>query len=224
MVACHSMEKILVLGASGFLGKNFITYCRGNTNIQLTCISRSKSSYLAQQNNINWLTGDLSDNFFIEKILDFPWQQIINFYWEGLPDRNAELNRINLNNTKRLIDLISKRDVLLNNIGSGLEFRPSLTKIDDDSRDYAGDDFAMTKTSIHKYLVDSDIQFRWIRPFYVYGQWQNSKSLLASIVKAYVDKNEIIFRNPNLVHDFVSVYDFSDAFTKILLSEERMGS
>ena len=218
------MIKILVLGASGFLGRNFIANCANINDIELTCLTKQGTNTEIGNQKINWVKGDLSDCYFSESLFDDSWDQIVNFYWEGLPNRNDAMNSINLERTKKIIDLIAKHDFFLNNIGSGLEFNPSIKPIDDNSQDFASDNFAVTKREIHTYLCDANIEFRWIRPFYLYGRWQNPASLLASIVMAHNNKNEINFRNPNLVHDFVSVFDFSQALIALIQSENLTGN
>lgn len=224
MIIYQEMKKILVLGASGFLGRNFIANCVNINDIELTCLTKQGSNTLIRNQQINWLKGDLSDCYFSESLFDDSWDQIVNFYWEGLPIRNDSLNRINLERTKKIIDLIAKHGFFLNNIGSGLEFNPSINQIDDNSQDFATDNFAITKREIHAYLREANIEFRWIRPFYLYGQWQNSASLLASIVMAHKNKNEVKFRNPNLVHDFISVLDFSQALIALIQSKNSTGN
>jgi nucleoside-diphosphate-sugar epimerase len=218
------MEKILVLGATGFLGRNFVANCIDLKDVELTCLTRHNTINTGKIQDINWIQGDITNQYFIENLLDSSWDQIINFYWEGLPLRNNFINHLNLKRTKKLIDLISKHKILLNNIGSGLEFNPSYNKIDDNSQDFANDDFAAIKQEIHRYLSNSEIEFRWIRPFYTYGLWQNSKSLLASIVVAYRRKTKVDFINAKLSHDFISAYDFSQALIKIIQSSERQGA
>jgi nucleoside-diphosphate-sugar epimerase len=218
------MEKILVLGATGFLGRNFVANYVDLKDVELTCVTRHNTVNTEKSQDINWIKGDITNQYFIEELIDSSWDQIINFYWEGLPLRNNFMNQLNLKATKKLIDLISKHSILLNNIGSGLEFNPSNNKIDDNSQDFANDDFAAVKQEIHRYLSNSEIEFRWIRPFYTYGLWQNSKSLLASIVIAHKNKTKIDFINANLAHDFISAYDFSQALIRIVQSTERQGA
>lgn len=210
------MNQILVLGASGFVGKNFLESCKNFPNIKFVCVSRLKDRDTRIEKNIEWIDGDLFEKSFLRTIFNYEWDQIFNFFWSGLPARDIVNNEVNYRQTIQIFDYVKKTNNFINTLGSGLEFAISNHSISDDSNNYSADNFALTKQRLHRYLVEQDIGHRWIRPFYIYGKWQNSKSLLASIFQVHAKGNKFQSSNGQIAHDFTAVDDFIEVLCKFI--------
>ena len=81
--------KILLTGASGFIGKN---YLQNTTNKQITTISRSN---VDSKNVYRHIKGDLTDKDFLKKIAKDKYDIVIHAAWIGLPERTKNLNNLN---------------------------------------------------------------------------------------------------------------------------------
>jgi len=81
--------RILVSGASGFIGSSLIKYLRSNSSIEIFCISRSEVSLnesLSQYKNIHFFSCDLTESFIewpkhyekFDAVINFASQQPTN--------------------------------------------------------------------------------------------------------------------------------------------------
>lgn len=213
------MKQVLILGASGFVGKNFLEQSKKLKNIKFTCISKSKGFGFESEQNIEWVKGDLFEESFLKQLFANKWDQVFNFFWSGLPARDSENNQKNFQQTIKIFEQVKKNNLFIITMGSGLEFSHSSQPHSDDSTHYSTDNFAMTKVNLHNYLRQENIRHKWIRPFYIFGKWQNPNSLLASIFRSNLQGNKFQPINDQVAHDFISIDDFADALSKFILNE-----
>ena len=78
--------KILLTGAGGFIGKNYLENTSYN-NVFAVSRSTVESDRIYQN-----YTGDLTDKSFIKKIAIEKFDVIIHTAWSGLPNRTKDLN------------------------------------------------------------------------------------------------------------------------------------
>ena len=213
--------KILVTGGTGFLGKKIISHLLKESEYELTCVSRVSNE---SSSKINWVRGDLSDLDFVE-CLDFSeYEQIFHLAWEGLPNRSAYYSQKNYNISLNLIQKITKyTDIELNIVGSCLEYGDITGIVSEEIRPDGTDDFAKAKISLYRVIQELGVQYRWFRPFFMYGEGQNDQSLIPNLISKLKNKLPIQIKSMSNSHDFICVEDVANAIVKASRTDYSFG-
>ena len=97
--------KILVTGASGFIGSKLVTKLSLSGH---DVMGLSRSSYENFLNkNIQWLSTDLSlPSTYKEEIKNFKPNVVIHLSWQDIPDFSLEKSRLNLNQSMDFLSFI----------------------------------------------------------------------------------------------------------------------
>jgi len=204
--------KILVTGASGFIGSALIKQLSNVADVELTGISRNTPTVSAKSLNIKWLQGDLADKSFVELLSKKEFDKVFHLAWQGLPDRSTEYCQLNLKISKDFLAGITKmRKVELNVLGSCLEYGNTTGVVQDHTSPIGNDDFSKAKIELHSFVRSLGSKYRWYRPFYVYGKGQNPRSLMPTILKGIESRVGVEIRSLNNSHDFIAVEDVANA-------------
>ena len=203
--------KILLTGADGFIGRNFLD----NTTLS-SVFTVSRSTIAADKVYQNYM-GDLTDKSLIKDIVTEKFDVIIHAAWSGLPHRTEDMNSLNFNMYRNLIDALSEnqstRHIFL---GSCLEYGNNKGKVNEDARGVEIDSFGQTKLRLLKYIEESEINYNWLRLFYVFGPHQHKNSLIRSIQRNIYKEQNIVISNPNTAHDFIYIKDVISLIDKVL--------
>ena len=147
--------------------------------------------------------------------LDLAWQKLSDY------NCNSHINeqpQLHLNLIKNLVKQGLKRVV---GVGTCFEIA-----------EVAGESFLLKypqgKLLLLNQLTDlaaaENINFAWLRPFYVYGLNKNRATLFNDIQKA-IDENLPTFKlnNPNVAHDFLSVEDLGAKIAEFAVDSNICG-
>ncbi len=201
--------KILVTGASGFLGKKLLTELKGDFEAEITCVSRA---FEKSSGNVTWVKGDLGDQDFIDRLASEKFEKVFHLAWEGLPDRSAEMNALNLEMSKIFLTTLVKNGVQEINItGSCLEYGDVNKSVSDTESPTGEDSFATAKIELNHFIKDLNISYRWFRPFFIFGEGQSRNSLIPSLIANLKSGLSPEIRAINNSHDFISVNDVAKA-------------
>lgn len=194
--------KILLTGAKGFIGRNYLDE---STEKSIHVITREPLEHPGVFKNY---IGDINDLPFLEKVLKNKFDIIVHCAWQGLPNRNPVNNQINLESNLTLIDHLSSYPETKNIfIGSCLEYGDLTGAVNEFDEGKNLTDFGKTKSRIHKRVLEQNLQYIWLRPFYLYGRYQHSNALINYIQNRILIGQQIQLQNPDKAHDFVCVID-----------------
>jgi nucleoside-diphosphate-sugar epimerase len=210
--------KILLTGADGFIGKNFL---ENTTSNSVFTVSRSTiESDKIYQNYI----GDLTDESFIKEIAIEKFDMIIHAAWSGLPNLTKNVNLLNFSMYRNIIDVLSKnpgtKHIFL---GSCLEYGNIKGEVNEDAQGAEIDNFGQTKLELLKYIRSSKINHNWLRLFYAFGPYQHSNSFMRSIARDIYYGRNIVISNPSKTHDFIYIKDVISLIDKMLNTNINKG-
>jgi len=201
------MKKILITGSTGFIGKEFIKLMRKMSNNDIYEVRRISGDTTKE------FVGDLSDFDLIKKISNAKFDEIYHFAWQGLPLRNKEESDKNLIISKHFISALLEKSggAQFNMLGSCLEYGDLIGSVSDETQPEGNDPFSSAKIELNDFMRNTGCQFRWFRPFYVYGLEQRKTSLIPHLIESFSSGNPVELKNYSNSHDFINVRDIAKA-------------
>jgi nucleoside-diphosphate-sugar epimerase len=210
--------KILLTGADGFIGKNFL---ENTTSKSIYTVSRS--NVLSDKIYQNY-TGDLTDENLIKEMAIEKFDVIIHAAWSGLPNRTENLNLLNFNMYRRMISTLSENGETKHIfLGSCLEYGKNNGKVNENTQGREIDNFGQTKLKLLKHIESTGISYNWLRVFYAFGPHQHANSLMKSIWRNIYNDQNIVIGNPNKAHDFIYIKDVISLIDNMLNSNLNKG-
>lgn len=207
--------RILITGATGFIGRRLIPLLHNN-NEELLLISRKKINLIVTTSNIHIIYDDLKNlDKFKKIIVNFNPDILIHLAWEGIPDFSFEMCRTNLINSLNLMNLVAYktncRKIIVS--GSSLEYGKTNGQCHEKDKIKITSDFTWAKQSLYNYCeyvcTQEKINLIWFRFFYVYGQGQREASLIPSLIKTFKKKLPLSIKTPFAANDFIHIDDIS---------------
>lgn len=213
-------EVILIVGGSGFLGKNLLHYNEKNNHLIYSTFNKNKPN--SKKNiKINWLHLDLNDTKKYKKdILKIKPTIIIFLSWENIPNFSKLVSQKNLLISKKFFKFIFQNNFCKKIIVSGscLEYKKKFGLLKENSPLDLKNYFSKAKYNLYLFLEKetkkNKINLIWFRIFYVYGPGQRKKSLIPSIVTNIKQKKKIDIKFPKNKNDFIFIEDVCSAFYK----------
>ncbi len=212
--------RILVSGASGFLGRHIVPALVAAGH-QVVGTSGSIGATAGSTPVHPHRMGDRLP----DEVVDFDPESVVHLVWEGIPDFSPERCHRNLIDQtaffEQVVALPSVRRMLV--AGTCREYGAATGKAMGDSVTGPDDDFGRAKNDLHRVAADgcgrSGIGLTWFRIFFVYGPGQRAESLLPSVIGQLADGLVPAVRDPDAAHDFIEVGDVVDAFVLAVSSE-----
>jgi len=226
--------KILVTGATGFLG-NYLINDLLTHGIEVIATSRSED----KARTCNWFPQveyvpfDINDSektdvdlFQYFKLPD----KLIHLAWEGLPNYkelfHIERNLIpNYYFLKRMIEG-GLKDITVT--GTCFEYGMQSGCLSESSPSDPQNPYAIAKDSLRRFITvlnaKEQFSFKWVRLFYMYGKGQSDKSLFTQLEKAVANGDkEFNMSGGEQIRDFLSVEEVVTNIRKIALTNANIG-
>jgi len=191
--------KILVTGATGFIGSHLIFQLLKNKSNQIVATSRSinKAMKFDWYSEVKYIEYDFTNdsnqdlyNFFGKP------DQLIHLAWDGLSNVK-DLTHIEVtlfNHYKFVKNMIigGLKEVVVT--GSCFEYGMIEGCLSENLNTKPFNSYGIAKDTLRKLIVELkksfNFTYKWIRVFYVYGEGQSKTSLMYLLDKAIKDKDE----------------------------------
>ena len=227
------MKKILVTGASGFIGNYVIeTLLRLNYDVIASSSSIANAKTKPWFNKVQYIPFNLKDfdpsvnyhYFFNEPA------SLIHLAWEGLPNYKAAFHtEENLPRHFAFLNNCIKNGLTdITVTGTCFEYGMQEGCLSENMETKPANAYAIAKDTLRQQLqklqLEIEFKFKWIRLFYMYGIGQSPNSLLSQLDKA-LNSGDTIFNmsGGEQERDFLPVEIVADNIVKIAVQNNVTG-
>lgn len=208
--------KLLLTGATGFIGHHLVERLlnAGHDVLVATTKPEAVPPYWRVETT---LFEDAVGGLDKSEIRRFDPDALIHLAWAGIPDLGVGWSLTNVALSARVVATALECGVKrVVGVGSCREY-PSGggEKAESDAPAESADVFAQAKLSTSHLLraacESHGVEWRWARPFFVYGPGQRSDSLIPAALARAADGGELTVGSPGVGVDFVNVNDVAEA-------------
>lgn len=191
------MKRVLVTGATGFVGRNTIEILKNNCDL-----------FAPQRSELNLL----SENAVREYIRDNRIEVVLN-----LANPNPVKNSLDKQDTmfevsiRMFLNLFRAQDYyqMMYTLGSGAEYDKSLDTVmvteEEETRSLPYDSYGLAKYTINQLIATSDKQCN-LRIFGCYGPTDHESKFITHAIRCCINKQDITIRQ-DCYFDYMHVYD-----------------
>ena len=203
--------RIFVTGATGFIGYNLVKELERKKIKTLAFARRIENVNQKKFKYVKFISLDIYKQKKIFKIFGTP-KILIHLAWEGLPNyqKNFHIKK-NLPN-----DLAFLKRAINNNVkqliisGTCYEYGKQEGCLNENLKTIPYTKYGKAKDilrlKLEKIRINKPFILQWVRIFYLFGNHQNSKSLLPCLKKAIKEnKKSFGITSKSIVRDFISI-------------------
>ncbi len=226
---------MLVTGATGFVGQHVAERLLATDGVRVVATARTEppaqqAPWLARVQFVPYdLAADLTGNdlftYFGKPDL------LIHLAWQGLPDYKsvAHLDTYWLQHYRFITNLLEHGLTDLTVTGTCLEYGLQSGCLSENLATQPTTAYGLAKDTLRKamelVITNRNVSFKWLRLFYMYGQGQNPRSLVAQF-EAAAKRGDTSFNmsKGEQLRDYLSVTDVADNIVRAALQQRVTGT
>jgi UDP-glucose 4-epimerase len=216
------MKNILILGGTGFIGRNILEELEGG-DYNIFLLSRRKDLTSLVSKRINVVQGSLKDTDLIESIIsNHDIEILLHLASNLIPSSSKSQFEEEINNivlpTFKLLSFISRKNIKLIYFSSGgAIYGKAEGKINEKNEcepiNYHGHSKLLIETHVKLLNKTDNLKYLILRPSNVYGKYQRLESkqgFIAVALGRILSNQDIeIWGDGNTIRDYVDVSDIS---------------
>lgn len=207
-------KKVLITGASGFIGKNLINSLLKDKSFEIYGLIKKRSKKTLRKKNFKYIYTDLTKNN--EKIkIDFDY--IINLAGNIDHKNKFETFKAHYQGVKNLIKILNLKKIkLFIQIGSCLEYGIKKSPHKESFNCSPISHYGKAKLLSTKYIQKKLKNYIILRPYQIYGPYQKKDRLVPIVIDGCLRNKEIPCSDGLQFRDFLFIDDFVELIKKIL--------
>jgi len=226
-------KKVLITGATGFIGANLARYFleKGAEIFVFTRRASDKWRIWDILGNISEYSVDLKDPANLEKIIKKIKPQIVihTAVYGGYFSQNdtAKIIETNFTGTVNLINALKGvKFELFINTGSSSEYgiKPRPMKETDSLEPFS--EYGVSKAAAdlycHAIAKEENMPVVTLRLFSPYGYYEEKNRLISSVILSCLKFRNPKLSSPNSVRDFIFIEDIINAYKKVIDNKDRV--
>lgn len=228
------MKKILITGGGGFIGANFV-YKFLELGYEVSVFEKKEANLWRIEklkNKIKLYSPNLLNADEAEKIIsEIKPQIVIHFAAYGAYQRiQQDINLTIDTNLKATINLINACNKVgvecFIATGTNSEYGIKDSPMKETDILEADNLYAMTKAASTMYCQMMAKKFNFpiaiIRPFAVYGYYEEKERLIPSIIKSYLADTKLELSRPDSVRDYIFIEDLISGYLAVVENIEKI--
>jgi len=228
-----SEKKILITGATGFVGSNLIRRCLQNNAI-VHILTRSSSNKWRISDLLDRVVdheADLLDNSKLSEIVKQINPQVV-FHTAVFGGRASEsdseiIKKTNWDGTNNLVNACKECDLeIFVNTGSSSEYGTKLSPMRETDSLEPNSVYGKTKAATTEFVTavgaEKRIPFMTLRLFSPYGYYEAADRLIPFAISSFFGKKDFYASSSTSVRDFIFIEDVMDAYMKTVELRENL--
>lgn len=227
------MEKVLITGATGFVGANIVRRLL-KENYEVHIIARESSNLWRINDLIGEISihnADLTEYEKLENIfISVNPENIIHLaIYGGRPNQEDEKNILdsNLIGTMNLVNAANKIEYkCFVNTGSSSEYGKKISPMKEEEVCNPMNMYGVTKTAATMYCnykaTTKNKNIGTLRLFSPFGDYEDKGRLIPDLILGSLINKTVKLANPDAVRDYIYIEDVCDVYVKILKNPEKI--
>ncbi len=222
------MNKVLIVGGTGFLGFHFAKYCL-KKKFKVFCLSRKKPKKKKFLKNVKYLYLDISKKNQVKRKLKYysNIDYIINFGGEVEHKRLKKTFQSHFNGLKNLTNFYFQKSIKkFIQIGSGLEYGKARSPQKETLLINPNSNYALAKGKATRHLLQTckkNFPGIVVRPYQVYGPYQDLNRLIPIVIDNCLKDKKFPCSSGKQLRDFLYIDDFVEIVFKLMVNKGNNG-
>jgi len=226
------MKKILITGATGFIGSN-IAFQLVEKGYSVSAIYRTTSTFEKCEhfkNQINWI--NINDPNWKNTVKEIKPDQLIHTAWNAIEAQHRtdwELQMKNFWFSKELFDLAKECSIQkVIALGSQAEYGSHEFPVTEETATKPVDAYGAIKNLTLNYLrslfSETDQEWYWVRVFSVFGENENSAWLIPGVISKLLKNEPVKLTACEQTYNYLYINDFAQQLHKLIeFTENKSG-
>ena len=219
------MKKILVTGASGFIGSHCLKVLQ-KENFEIYALAKTIPQH--ENTNINWIETDLSQPKEVDQLFEkVKPEYLLHLAWEIVPGKylgshnNNKWVEISMNLIRKFVINGGKKLVIS---GSCAEYKWGKYICNEKTTPLEPHNiYGLSKHKLHQEVAEfckqDKISYVWGRIFHLYGPRENPKRLVPHVIRSVLKGHPVKTTHGNQVYDYLYVEDVARALVGLIQTE-----
>jgi len=210
-------KKILITGASGFLGVNLIRKLSKQKSFIIYGLVNLKTRKFEKIKKVKYIKSDISNSRKLKKKLKNNFDYVINFAGNIDHKNKNQTLKTHYFGLKNLINAIQKEKIKrFIQVGSSLEYGSKECPHFENTKCNPKSHYGKSKFLSTKFIQKKIKNYIILRPYQIYGAYQKINRLIPLVIDACLKNKSFDCTDGSQYRDFLYVEDFIDLVIKII--------